>query len=79
MISGWIVHWLWMGQLGYAQIFFRLLSLKLVLFGIVFVVVFLYFWVNLHLSIKYSLRAISAQLETLISSLSISGQGAMSV
>jgi len=68
LISGWIVHWLWMGQLGYIQIFFRLLSLKLILFGIVFVVVFLYFWINLDLSIKYSLRAISAQLESLTSS-----------
>lgn len=65
MISGWIVHWLWMGQLGYVQIFFRLLSIKLVLFGAAFVFVLLYFWINFHLSIKYSLRAVSTQEETI--------------
>jgi len=41
-ITGWIVDWLWMGHLGYGDIFLTLLSVKLGLFGVAFFVVFLY-------------------------------------
>jgi uncharacterized membrane protein (UPF0182 family) len=51
-ISGLVVEWLWMGQLGYENIFWRLLSIKWALFGLAFIIVFLYFWVNLRLILR---------------------------
>ena len=44
MMTGKIVEWLWMSQVGYASIFWRLLSVKLLLFGIAFLCVFVYLW-----------------------------------
>jgi uncharacterized membrane protein (UPF0182 family) len=60
-ITGKIVEWLWMGQLGYEGIFWRLLFIKLGWFGIAFVAVFLYFWVNLRVLIRLSLKSIEEQ------------------
>jgi uncharacterized membrane protein (UPF0182 family) len=51
-ISGLVVEWLWMGQLGYENIFWRLLSIKWALFGLAFTIVFLYFWINLRLILR---------------------------
>jgi uncharacterized membrane protein (UPF0182 family) len=60
-ITGKIVEWLWMTQLGYKNIFWRLLFIKLGWFGIAFVVVFLYFWANLRLLIHLSLKSMKKQ------------------
>jgi uncharacterized membrane protein (UPF0182 family) len=60
-ITGKIVEWLWMSQLGYKDIFWRLLSIKLGWFGIAFVVVFLYLWANLRLLIRLSLKSMKEQ------------------
>jgi uncharacterized membrane protein (UPF0182 family) len=57
MITGKIVEWLWMSQLGYVSVFWRLLSIKLLLFGLALVVVFLYFWINLRLFVSNGLKA----------------------
>ncbi len=51
-ITGWIVDWLWMGHLGYGDIFLTLLSVKLGLFGVAFFVVFLV----LSLTIRFVFR-----------------------
>jgi uncharacterized membrane protein (UPF0182 family) len=52
LLSGKIVEWLWMGQLGYGQVFWKLLSVKVLLFVLTFAVVFVYFWINLHVAFK---------------------------
>jgi uncharacterized membrane protein (UPF0182 family) len=50
--ASWIVEWLWMGGLGYAGVFWRIITAKLVLFAAAFAAVFLYFWVNLRVLAK---------------------------
>ncbi len=52
VISGYIQKGLWMGQLGYAGVFWTLLSVRWGLFCVAFVVVFLYLWINLRLVAK---------------------------
>ena len=47
--SGLIEKWLWMREVGYAQVFWRILSIKWALFGIAFGFVLLCFWINLRL------------------------------
>jgi uncharacterized membrane protein (UPF0182 family) len=44
--SGLIQQWLWMRQVGYLDIFWRLLSVKWSLWALSFLVVFLYSWIN---------------------------------
>jgi uncharacterized membrane protein (UPF0182 family) len=51
LIAGKLVEWLWMGQLGYENIFWELLFVKLGWFGLAFVLVFLYFWANLRVAL----------------------------
>ncbi len=51
-LSGWIVEWLWMRQLDYGNIFWRLLSIKWTLFGLAFLGVFIYLWVNLRFAVR---------------------------
>ena len=46
MTSGLIQQWLWMRQVGYLDIFWRLLSVKWSLWGLAFLAVFFYAWVN---------------------------------
>ncbi len=55
-ISGLVVEWLWMSQLGYVGIFWRLLTIKWALFAAAFVVVFLFFWINFRFILKNFLR-----------------------
>ena len=56
--SGLVVDWLWMGELGYRQIFLRLFSTRLFLFALSAVVVFAYFWVNLRIAIRHRPMAV---------------------
>jgi uncharacterized membrane protein (UPF0182 family) len=44
--SGLIQQWLWMLQVGYLDIFWRLLSVKWSLWGLAFLAVFFYTWIN---------------------------------
>jgi uncharacterized membrane protein (UPF0182 family) len=45
--ADWLVEWFWMRHLGYENVFWKLVSIKLGWFGLAFAVVFLYFWINL--------------------------------
>ncbi len=51
-VSGRIVEWLWMRQMDYENIFWRLLAVKWTLFGLALVSVFLYLRINLHFAVK---------------------------
>jgi len=55
-IAGWIKEWLWMHQLGYVQIFWKLLSIKFVSAGIAFLIVFAYIGFNLYAAVKETFR-----------------------
>jgi len=46
--AGLVEEWLWMRQLGYVEIFWRLLSIQAGLVGIIFGCVLLCFWINLR-------------------------------
>jgi uncharacterized membrane protein (UPF0182 family) len=46
--TGLIEKWLWMKEVGYDQVFWMILYLKWVLFGIVFLCVLLFLWINLR-------------------------------
>lgn len=48
--TGWLVEWLWMRTLGYAEVFLHLLSIRLLLFAAAFAISFLYLWSNLALA-----------------------------
>jgi uncharacterized membrane protein (UPF0182 family) len=61
LITNKVVEWLWMGQLGYENIFWELLFIRLGWFGIAFVLVFLYFLANLRLVMRIGLRSIGRQ------------------
>jgi uncharacterized membrane protein (UPF0182 family) len=56
LITNKLVEWLWMGELGYEKIFWDLLFIRLGWFGLAFVLVFLYFWGNLSLVVRNSLK-----------------------
>ncbi len=45
-LLGWTVEWLWMGELGYRQVFWRIRLTQVGLFFAVFVPAFLYLWLN---------------------------------
>ena len=50
--AGLTQKWLWMRQLGYQNIFWQILSIKWSLFGLVFLCVFFYLWINLRFAAK---------------------------
>jgi uncharacterized membrane protein (UPF0182 family) len=50
VIAGWTQKWLWMRELGYAGVFWTILSVKWALFCAAFVVALLYLWINLRLA-----------------------------
>jgi uncharacterized membrane protein (UPF0182 family) len=54
VISGWVEKWLWMRELGYENIFWRLLSIKWALCASSFLGVFLFLWINLKVAISKS-------------------------
>ncbi|MFZ0427094.1 MAG: UPF0182 family protein [Acidobacteriota bacterium] len=56
IVSGVIQKWLWMEQLDYGGIFWTLVSVKLQMFCLAFVVVFFYLWINLRLAVKKGIR-----------------------
>ena len=56
-ITGYLEKWLWMRQLGYAGIFWTLLSVQWGMFCSAFVLAFLYLWINLRQAAKNSAAA----------------------
>jgi hypothetical protein len=50
VFAGWTQKWLWMRELGYAGVFWTILSVKWALFCAAFVVALLYLWINLRLA-----------------------------
>ncbi len=56
LTAGKLVEWLWMKQLGFVGIFWRLLFSKLLLFVAAFLFVFFYWWVNFRQVARVLLR-----------------------
>ena len=54
IITGYVEKWLWMRQLGYAGIFWTLLSVQWIMLCSAFVFAFLYLWINLRQAAKNS-------------------------
>jgi len=52
VILGLIQKWLWMRELNYSVIFWTLLSVKWVLFGVAAVCAFVFLWINLRIAAK---------------------------
>jgi uncharacterized membrane protein (UPF0182 family) len=48
MITGYLEKWLWMGQLHYAGIFWKLFSVQWTMYAVSFVGVFVFVWLNLR-------------------------------
>ena len=55
-ISGWIQDWLWMRQVGYAAVFWRILSIKFAAAGVAILIVFFFFWLNLRFAVNAIFR-----------------------
>jgi uncharacterized protein len=53
-IAAYIQKWLWMGQLGYLEIFWTLLSVQWGMFLFGFVFAFLFFWSNVRQAVRSS-------------------------
>lgn len=45
-LSGWIRDWLWMKEVGYDPVFWRILSIRFASAGTIFIVAFFYLWLN---------------------------------
>jgi uncharacterized membrane protein (UPF0182 family) len=46
LISGFLQKWLWMNQMGYSTIFWRIVLIKWILFAASFLFVYFYIWIN---------------------------------
>jgi len=62
-LPGYVQKWLWMQQLGYAGIFWTLLSVKWAMFCVTFAFGFLFLWINLRQALKSS-AAFHGDLQT---------------
>jgi uncharacterized membrane protein (UPF0182 family) len=51
-LAGYVEKWLWMQQLGYTGIFWKLLSVRWAMFGSAFLFAFLFLWINLRLAAR---------------------------
>ena len=51
-VTGYLVKWLWMRELDYAGIFWKLLSVQWTMFVSAFVLAFLYIWLNARWAIS---------------------------
>jgi len=54
--AGLIQDWIWMTQVGYGEVFQRILSIKLVVAAAAFIVAFLFLWINLQFALAGILR-----------------------
>lgn len=64
-----LVDWLWFNEIGYAAVFERLLSLKLMLGGLAALFVGLYFGGNLHIATRHELSWVIKKDERFIENL----------
>jgi uncharacterized protein len=55
-VSGWIQDWLWMTQVGYIQVFWRILSIRFAFAGLAALIAFFYVWLNLHIALNAIFR-----------------------
>jgi uncharacterized membrane protein (UPF0182 family) len=55
-ISAWIQEWLWMKQMDYVQVFWRILSTKFALASLAALAAILYLWLNLRFAITAIFR-----------------------
>ena len=55
-ISGWLQDWLWMRQVGYIGVFWRIFSVKFASAGVTLVIVFFYLWLNLRFAVRTLFR-----------------------
>ena len=55
-VSEWIQDWLWMTQVGYAVVFWRILSVQFVSAGLAALITFAYIGVNLRLALAIIFR-----------------------
>ena len=69
MVTGYLQKWLWMGELHYAGIFWKLFSVQWTMFAAAFVFVLAFMWINLRQALRNNAvtglggtRAISATL-----------------
>jgi uncharacterized membrane protein (UPF0182 family) len=62
-LPGYVQKYLWMKQLGYSQIFWTLLSIKLAMSFVSFVFAFLFVWINVRHAVLRSLRRPASALE----------------
>jgi uncharacterized membrane protein (UPF0182 family) len=60
MTSGLIQQWLWMRQVGYLDIFWRLLTIRWSLWGLAFLAVFFYTWINFRFAAKNMAASLKA-------------------
>jgi uncharacterized membrane protein (UPF0182 family) len=67
-LLGWTVEWLWLSDLGYPQVFWRVNLTKLGLFVGGFLVFFLFFWLNVRALIATMLHEDAGSLNWIISS-----------
>ncbi|MGH6671118.1 MAG: UPF0182 family protein, partial [Xanthobacteraceae bacterium] len=61
-LPGYMQKYLWMKQLGYSQIFWTLLSIKLTMFLVGLVFVFLFIWLNVRYAVLRSMRSPASAL-----------------
>jgi uncharacterized protein len=61
LVAEWGVTWLWMRQLGYESVFWRIRLTQLALFGAAFAAVVLYGGLNLHLLLRQAFRLLQAE------------------
>jgi uncharacterized membrane protein (UPF0182 family) len=54
MVTGYLQKWLWMGQLNYTGIFWKLFSVQWAMFAAAFAFVFLFMWINLRQALRNS-------------------------
>ncbi len=55
-LSGTLVEWLWMDNLGFFTIFSRTILLKAAVFTVAFAFIFLFSWTNIEAAVRFSLR-----------------------
>lgn len=58
LIAEWVVTWLWMRQLGYEPVFWRIRLTELALFGVAFAATGLYGWFNMRLLFRQLYRSL---------------------
>ena len=59
-LTGYVEKWLWMSQLDYAGIFWKVLSVQCAMGLVAFIVVFGFLWLNLHQAVKVGADSLTA-------------------